>query len=76
MNENFDTSAQNFAEIIDEILQAERSRARRLELIRHHVRRAMSTAYKVGLRRAASDLDQRAAPENEIREGRRHARIP
>jgi len=47
--ENWDTSAKNIAEIIDSILQAERSRPRRIELIRHHIKRAMSTAYRAGI---------------------------
>jgi hypothetical protein len=57
--ENFDTCA-NIAEIIDAILQAERSRDRRLALIRHHVKRAMASAFKAGLRRLAAENEKPA----------------
>jgi hypothetical protein len=44
--ETFDTVAQNVAEVIDEILSAPRSRARRIKLIAHHVRRAITHGYR------------------------------
>jgi hypothetical protein len=44
--ETFDTVAQNVAEVIDEILSAPRSRARRIELITHHVRRSITHGYR------------------------------
>jgi hypothetical protein len=45
---SFDDTAKNIAEVIDAILLAERCRDRRIELIRHHVRRALSLAYRLG----------------------------
>jgi hypothetical protein len=45
---NFDALAQNIAEVIDGILCAERSHDRRIELIRHQVRRALSIGYRQG----------------------------
>ena len=50
---NFDDIARNLAEIVDEILMAERSRDRRVALIRHQVKRALSHGYKVGLANAS-----------------------
>lgn len=58
-HEDFDTTAKNLAEIIDAILIEECSRDRRIELIRHHVRRAMATGFKAGLARERREL---AAP--------------
>jgi hypothetical protein len=46
--ENFDTIAENLAEVIDDVLTAPRDRQRRVELIRHHVRRALGRGYKAG----------------------------
>jgi hypothetical protein len=43
---SFDTIAMHIAETIDDILTAHRERARRIELIRHHVRRALGIGYK------------------------------
>jgi hypothetical protein len=44
--ENFQTVAKNLAEVIDDILTVPRPRARPLELIAHHVRRAIVIGYK------------------------------
>ena len=43
---NFDATAQNIAEVIDAILVADHLRARRIELIRHYVRRAINLGYR------------------------------
>jgi hypothetical protein len=44
--ETFDAVAQNLAEVIDAILTTPRTRERRVELIRHQVRRALATGYR------------------------------
>jgi hypothetical protein len=44
--ENFDTLARNLAEVIDAIMSAPRSRARRIELIIHQIRRALIIGYR------------------------------
>ena len=44
--ESFDAIAQNLAEIIDAIMSAPRSRARRIELIAHHVKRGIVHGYR------------------------------
>ena len=66
-HEDFDTTSKNIAEGIDEIMQAQRSRARRLALIQRQVRHAMNVAFKAGLRRAAADSDQRAEERDQKR---------
>jgi hypothetical protein len=43
---SFADLARNLAEIIDDILTAPRPRDRRLELIAHHVRRAIIHGYR------------------------------
>ena len=45
-DESFDETAQNLAEVIDEILQSERPRERRIQLIRLQVRRALGIGYR------------------------------
>ena len=52
-SQTFDDVAENISEIVDAILSEERSRDRRLQLILHHVRRALSHGYKAGLARAS-----------------------
>lgn len=44
----FDLTAQHFAELIDAILVAQRSRERRIQLIRYYVRRALAVGFKAG----------------------------
>jgi hypothetical protein len=46
MTESFDVISQNMAEAIDDVLTVTRDRQRRIELIRHQVRRALSLGYK------------------------------
>jgi hypothetical protein len=53
--QDFDSVAANISEIVDAILVAERSRDRRLQLIRFQIRRAMGVAY-----RAARGSNKRA----------------
>jgi hypothetical protein len=48
--QRFDALAQNLAEVIDSILVAERPRERRIKLIRHHVRHALSLGYDAARR--------------------------
>jgi hypothetical protein len=43
---SFADLARNLAEIIDDVLTVPRPRARRLELIAHHVRRAIIHGYR------------------------------
>jgi hypothetical protein len=43
---NFDRVAENISEVVEAILSAERDRDRRLELIRHHIRRAIIHGWK------------------------------
>jgi hypothetical protein len=47
----FDATARRFAELIEELWQAERPRERRVQLIQHHVRRAILHGYKAARRR-------------------------
>jgi hypothetical protein len=54
MNESFDDTAQNLAEIIDAIMVEECSRDRRIELIRHHIRRALAVGFKAGLAKVSN----------------------
>jgi len=44
--ENFDAVSERLAEIIDAIMSVPRSRERRIELIAHHVRRAIILGYR------------------------------
>jgi hypothetical protein len=44
--ENFDTVARNHAEVIDLILSAPHSRARRIELITYQIRRTLILGYR------------------------------
>jgi hypothetical protein len=46
MTVSFDTVALNLAEVIDAIMSAPRSRARRIELIAHPVKRAIIHGYR------------------------------
>ena len=43
---NFADLARNVAEVIDDVLTVPRPRARRLDLIAHHVRRAIVHGYR------------------------------
>ncbi len=52
---SFDSTAQYLADVIDAILVVERPRQRRIELIRHQVRRALSLGYKAARRVEATD---------------------
>jgi hypothetical protein len=45
---DFEKLAQNIAEQIDSAHDARRSRARRIELITHHVKRAIHIGYRAG----------------------------
>lgn len=56
---SFDVTAQKLAETIDEILLVERSRARRVELIRHHVKRALFFGFKAGVARVSTSSNRR-----------------
>jgi hypothetical protein len=46
--QSFDEVARNLAEVIDAILTTPRERQRRIELIRHQIRHALSIGYKTG----------------------------
>jgi hypothetical protein len=46
--EHFDTVAQNLAECIVDLLKAPRDRDRLLELVKHHLKRALSIGYRAG----------------------------
>jgi hypothetical protein len=61
---SFEQIAQHVAECIEDALSAtaSRDRARRVELARHGVRKAMSRAYRLELERAPGP---RPEPENE-----------
>lgn len=63
MVEDFDITAQNLAEGIDAILTTERSRDRRVALIRQQVKRALSLGFRAGKgqfsKRTAADLGDR-----------------
>jgi hypothetical protein len=51
----FDTSARHIAEVIDDaIMLTERPRERRLQLIAHHIRRAILHGYKAARRARAA----------------------
>ena len=43
---DFDVISQNIAEAVDAIMSAPRSRARRIELIAHQIRRALILGYR------------------------------
>jgi hypothetical protein len=49
--ESFDDLAQSIAETVDAILYAHRDRSRRIALIRHQVRHALSIGFRAGIRR-------------------------
>ena len=48
--ESFDDIAERLAEVIDAILTTPRERKRRIELIRHQIRRALNLGYRAALR--------------------------
>jgi hypothetical protein len=48
MTERFDHIAERLAEVIDDVLTVPRPRARRLELIAHHVKRGIIHGYRAG----------------------------
>jgi hypothetical protein len=48
--ESFDTVAERLAEVVDDILTVPRPRARRLELIAHHIRRGIVHGYRAAKR--------------------------
>jgi broad specificity phosphatase PhoE len=58
--ESFNDIARNIAEVVDDLMNAERDRARRIELITHSVRRAMSHAYRAG----KGQFSKPAAPDS------------
>lgn len=55
MTGSFDDIAGRLAECIDEIMQVERSRDRRIALIHRQVRHAMSVAYRAGRGRSPEE---------------------
>jgi hypothetical protein len=54
--ETFDNIAQNIAEVIDDVPTTLLDHQRRLELIRHHVRRALQLGFAAGRRGRAPDV--------------------
>jgi len=60
MNADFEKIAHNIAESIDAAHYAKRPRVRRLELIRHAVRRAILHGYKAGKNRTANEAHAQA----------------
>ena len=52
--QSFDETARLIAEIIDDVLVIPRARQRRLEIITHHVKRAILHGYKAGRAREAT----------------------
>jgi len=65
MQTDFDQIAQNCAELIDATFNAQRPRARRIELIRHAVKRAIVIGYRTGkISGATPTQQQNAHPHN------------
>ena len=62
--QDFETLAENLAQSIVEIMEAEagRSRDRKVELIRHTVKRAISHGFRVGIARGSNKSAETDGP--------------